>query len=1187
MYTAIPFAQSAFGRLAGVAFDTSEAVMPGVSVTLVSPATGTSLTTVTTDSGTFLFPQVPPGTYTATLTLAGFKTATFPGIEIHAGVERALTARLEVGALAETVTVSRGGPPVQTTSSQVADTIEQRQIVDLPLDGRNTLELVRLQAGVPGIVGRAPTAINGGRPTWTQVTQDGINVQDNFIRTNALDFAPTHPTPASVGEVAITTAVPNADTVGGASMVRLITPSGTNVFRGNTFGFSRTDRRLNRTALDEASGLDKPDFRRRQLGGWVSGPIKRNRLFFFTDFEGYRLDTQQSQLNVIPLHDDLLQGTYRYLGADGLMRAANLMQLSGLSLDPVVQRDILTGVPRAAAVNTYDVGDSTASRPLNTAGYRFLQQNITERNQGDVRLDFALTPGHRFEAIYAHLTDTDDRPDTDVVHQRPAVAVSSTARRYVGAWQIRGAHMTNEVRGGGNLVPSAFTNSDPVQDVSFLVPLITNRRPSFQPQGRDTRTFQYSDTGSWFRGAHDVQFGGQFQQARVHVYDYAGVVPSVAFGFSPSAPATVQLDASSFPGGIGAADLASANSWLAFLSGRVSAVARTFQASGASPGFTAGTPFTADYTLGTTSAFVQDNWRWTGNLTVQAGLRWEYYTPLREDHGLALMPQLRGRSVRDTLLDPSGTVALVAGPFYDKDLNNFGPHLGVAWDPFKSGRTAVRAGYSLTFVNEDTISVGINAATANPGLDTRAVLNNLYTPLAAGVPLPPTPAFAATRSYADQLAISPASVAFAIDPHIRQPQVHQVSAGLSRELPWSIGADVRYVGSFGRGLWRGIDLNQLRLDTAFLDDFRRARANGFLARQASGAFNPAFDPQVPGSVPLTMLSTFGTDLLANAAARTLVETGQAAALADFFMTSAGPALGEQARRAFLPNPGIYAADLIENGGFSDYHALQVEVRRRLRDGFFGQVNYTLAHTRSNSEGLSQSRFEPFLDNARPELNEGRSNFEVTHIINANGIAELPFGPGKRWFTGGGRWREWLIAGWQASGVLHWQSGAPISILAGRGTFNRVGRSSAQTAQTALDVDALKRLLGVHVLDGALYWIDPRVIDPRTGRGVGADTLTNAPGFDGQVFFNPMAGEVGTLPIRAFDGPSQWVVDGSMSKRVRLRGKLAMQLRLDVYNLFNTVNLLVGDYDINSTSFGRITHVNTPARRADVSVNFGF
>ena len=1178
-------AQGAAGSLNGTVFDKTGGAIPGVTVELNDEQKGQTETTVTTETGAFLFPQVQPGRYTVTLTLAGFKTAVFTDVEVNVGVERSLTARLEVGEIAERVTVAAGSALVQTTTPEVTQTVVQRQIVDLPLEERNPLGLIRLQAGVPGILNRTNTAINGGRPTWTGLTQDGVNIQDNFIRTNALDFSPNRPTSETVGEFTITTALPGADAAGGATQVRLVTPSGTNQFRGDVFGFNRSSRRAANSFFNERSGLPTPTLDRNQAGGALGGPVVHNRLFFYGYYEGYRLRTQATQNNVIPANDDLLQGVFRYVGGDGQIRSANVVQLSGLAVDPVVRRDILAQVPAASNVNNFDVGNSSGGRRLNTAGYRFLQDNQTDRNQWGVRFDYEVAPGHRFELDYAWFHETDDRPDLDGVNLRPTVFTDSTVHRYVGAWRWSRTNLTNEVRGGGNLAPVVFDNRGTFGNVIYSVPLVTTRVASFQPQGRSTRTFQYSDTGSWLHNHHELGFGGSLQQIRVNSYYDAGI-PSVAFGFSAAAPPGVQLTAAQLPGGISAADLASANALLSLLSGTISTVGQTFEVRDKSSGFVAGIPNNVNYSLNNASLFLQDNWRWKPNVSVRAGLKWEYYSPLREADNLALLPVLNGRPVRDVLLDPNGSVTFVDGGFYKRDLHNFGPAVGVAWDPFKDGRTSVRGGYSLTFVNEEAISAASNAAGGNAGLEATAALTNLYTTVAAGVPAVPTPVFTPVRTYADQLALSPASVAFAIDPNITQPRVHQVSAGVSRELPGSFAAEARYVGTFGRGLWRGIDLNQINPRGSFQDDFLRARNNGFLALQSTGVFNPAFNPGLPGSQPLTVIPTFGGGFLTNATVRSLIQTGQVAGLADLYTTSAGPVVGALARRAFFPNPAIYAADLVYNGGFSNYNALQLELRRQMRGGIFGQINYTLANTRSNSSGTQESRFEPFLDNARPQLDEGRSEYHVTHVVNANMIAELPFGQGKRWLNRGGAW-DAALGGWQVAAVVHWQSGAPISILAGLGTFNRIARSGNQTARTSLSPDALKKLLGVFEANGNLYWIDPKVLDPSTGRAVGPDNLANTPGFDGQVFFNPAAGEVGNMQILSIDGPSQFVTDLSISKRVPLRRRLGLQFRADIFNLFNTVNFFVGDDDINSPTFGQIKDTTTEPRVAQLSVKLQF
>ena len=270
-----------------------------------------------------------------------------------------------------------------------------------------------------------------------------------------------------------------------------------------------------------------------------------------------------------------------------------------------------------------------------------------------------------------------------------------------------------------------------------------------------------------------------------------------------------------------------------------------------------------------------------------------------------------------------------------------------------------------------------------------------------------------------------------------------------------------------------IDLNQMNPRGAFQDDFLRARNNGFLALQATGVFDPAYNPALPGSQPLTVIPTLGGGFLTNATVRNLIQTGQVAALADLYETSAGPAVGAQARRMFLRNPGIYVADLIENGGFSNYNALQLELRRQLQAGVLGQINYTLAKTRTNSLGTTQERFEPFLDNARPQLDEGRSEFHVSHVDERQCSRRPSIWPWRAMAESRRRPGTRSSADGRPAPIVHWQSGSPISILAKRGTFNRTARSYHQTARTSLSAHELKKLLGVRDVNGIVYWIDPK------------------------------------------------------------------------------------------------------------------
>ena len=199
--------------------DGSGAVLPGATITLTNENTNQVQTTVSSENGTYVFAQVPVGSYRVEIALPGFKTTAFSKVTIVVGQEYSLTARLELGGVAESVDVTVGASLVTTTSPEVSSTVLQKQVLDIPLANRDVTNLIRMQPGVQAMTNRANTGINGGRPTWTTVTLDGINIQDNFIRTNSLDFLPNRPTSDNVAEFTITSSVSGADTAGGATSV--------------------------------------------------------------------------------------------------------------------------------------------------------------------------------------------------------------------------------------------------------------------------------------------------------------------------------------------------------------------------------------------------------------------------------------------------------------------------------------------------------------------------------------------------------------------------------------------------------------------------------------------------------------------------------------------------------------------------------------------------------------------------------------------------------------------------------------------------------------------------------------------------------------------------------------------------------------------------------------------------------
>jgi hypothetical protein len=536
----------------------------------------------------------------------------------------------------------------------------------------------------------------------------------------------------------------------------------------------------------------------------------------------------------------------------------------------------------------------------------------------------------------------------------------------------------------------------------------------------------------------------------------------------------------------------------------------------------------------------------------------------------------------------------VKGGFYGRDLNNFGPSVSIAWDPFKNGKTSIRAGYTMAFVNEETLTVANNAVVNNAGLSSGVTLQNLFTTVNAGVPVVSSPAFKVPRTYADQLAISQTNATFTADRNLKQPYVHQISVSIERDLGWNMAVEGRYVSTMGRDVWRGLDYNQTNaaVNQPFFDDFMRARSNGFLALAATGTFNPAFNAAITGSQQLNVLTSaaLGGGSLTNANVRSFLQTGQVGSLADFYTSGqAGAAVATTARAFFLTsgNPGIYVADLILNGGSTDYHSFQGEIRRRFSNGIFGQMNYTFSKVLTNSAGTAQSRLEPYIDNNRPNLERIRAEFDVTHVLNASVIYELPFGNGKK-FLAGGPALDRIVGGWQVNTIVHAQSGTPISILSGRGTFNRGGRSGGNPINSTLTSSQIKDLFGiVKMPDGRVFYIDPKVTDTATGRAVGADSLNNAPAFSGQVFFHPVAGTIGSQQRLQFDGPSQTRWDFSVIKRTRITEGTNVEFRADFFNFLNHPLFFVGDYNVDSQNFGRITGLNYAARVTQLALKLNF
>jgi hypothetical protein len=220
---------------------------------------------------------------------------------------------------------------------------------------------------------------------------------------------------------------------------------------------------------------------------------------------------------------------------------------------------------------------------------------------------------------------------------------------------------------------------------------------------------------------------------------------------------------------------------------------------------------------------------------------------------------------------------------------------------------------------------------------------------------------------------------------------------------------------------------------------------------------------------------------------------------------------------------------------------------------------------SDAAGDAQARFEPFLDIENPQIERSRTPFDLTHSFKMNGIWELPFGRGRK-FDLPNALTEAVLGGWGVSGLMTWNSGAPFSVLSGRGTLNRGGRSGQSGANTNLNKAQLDDVLTFRQTGAGPYFANASAIGA-DGRAVAAD---GAAPFAGQLFFNPGAGELGQLQRRMFSGPMFWNTDFQVFKTFAFVERYTLDLRADFFNLTNTPSFFIGDQNINSNTFGRIT-----------------
>jgi hypothetical protein len=975
-------AQVTGATLSGTISDASGAVVAGAQVSAKNNATGTSRDVTVDSSGFYALPNLTPGDYEVRISAKGFSTAVQSNLSLAVGQQQQLNFSLKVGETATTVQVTETAPQIELSSSTLTGQVEAETVRELPLNGRDWTQLATLQPGVKRIETQMSTdtsargnrgfglelTVSGQRSTFNNYRIDGISVVDYAVA------APGNVIGATLGvdsiqQFSVLTGGFSAEygrATGG--VINAISKSGTNVFHGDAYEFLRNDSLDANSYFLRAGNQPTPEFRRNQFGASAGGPIRKDKTFIFGDYEGLRqYKGVAASVQTVP-SSDAKKGTFTY---SGTTPPAGCTAISSTQCTVTVN-------PYAKALmdaNLYpdpDPGTVGTGLGANTGTFAKPANQIVPENFYTVKVDHKI--GNNDSLFGTYLYDDTNFTQPDALLND--LTQSHTRRQTIAIEENHtfGASFVNTARIGYNrdrvinqATPTAVNpnasktelGTNPGQTAPRLSPGDVSDMFGGTNSGsyyyHTWNSYQYNDDAFWTHGTHTVKFGAgvermlynfeAFQNAggRWKFDSFMNLMEGVATSFEAGLPQAV-------------------------------------------------TPREFRQTL--FGAYVQDDWRFRPNLTLNIGLRYEMTTVLKDAQGkITSLLNIDEPDANDTknsilrcqqqfdaakaygVVAQAGTTCDSVGPYYSNPtLRNFEPRVGFAWDPFRNGKTSVRGGFGIYDVQPLPGYFILQQNQSAPFMifkSTHAVAGGFSA--GNGVNLLTNPS----------ATISPLA-ASTIEPNPHRSYVMQWNLNMQRQITSDISLTVGYLGSHGVHLMmRGDDGNMTR--PSFVPGAGYLFPCGY----------PTQKPGLPAPTSCTVGFTGGT---AAAGGGTSAQMNQALGVIRYIYWNTD----------------------------SNYHALNVNVDKRFAHGFQFQVAYTWAKSQDDdSQTIAGDTFGnginspiPFL----PRLYYGPSDFDVKHTISINGLYDVP--TPKSW----NGIAKTALGGWELGSILSINSGTPSTVI---------------------------------------------------------------------------------------------------------------------------------------------------------------
>jgi Carboxypeptidase regulatory-like domain len=1092
LFTATAFGQSDTGKISGLVKDQNGAIVPGANVTVTNTRTGEERSLKANEDGFFSIAALKASSYRVIAEMTGL-SAKIDSVTLNVGQELTVNLAMTPAGLTEQVNIVSGEETLTDSgSASMGANVNAREVAGLPINSRQLSQLYL----------QAPGSVNSGSGTFGDIRFSGRATEQNIVRydgiegTAIIDANPGNlngeiPTPfrlqsslENVQEFRVdSNNYPAEQGTGTGGQINVVTKSGGNAFHGSGFEYFRND------ALDAANFFDniigqKSKLRMNQFGGSIGGPVKKDKAFFFFSYEGYRLRGGLNAIEAVP-------GSASRICAAPLGTGSVNCNAATAALIPAF---------RAPSAITLRVGPDFFDT------VQLQAKNIVNESSAAFRFDYHFNQKH--SAYFRFFRDQafNDQPDgvtgrRILIHQVPqngVVAFQSALRTnlfnefklgYNGAYSringlaptVNGVDLSSlSLNISGSVAGFALPGQGSNAGVAVPGGLIrANSAQNGRGQPYTPYTLSFIDNLNWTKGTHGIKVGGEYRMIRIGTDRQGGTTYTWA---NINNFLTNTLQSTQFLGDLSAP----------------------------SPFFNNSTGW-AQGQQSYYIAYAQDEWKIRPGLTMNYGLRFEFYTPLREAANRQILFDINTGVLRDPTGDPEHANA------------SFGPRVSLTWSPnvngkgwFSGGRTVLRGGfgiYSGPGQAEDLI---------------QPIESNRISSTVSGGTYPQD--------------IAAIAAAFTTNPNNRQYQprayandysipekIYQYSFSVQQELPYKMIFTGAFVGSQGRNL------------------FLRSVANRILPGQTT---------IIDGT---TLPTGFGVVNRTNAAGQVIAVN----TIREFSIVSGSSS---------VQNP--YAeVDYKTSGGHDDYRALQLSLGRRFSTGLTLNSQYSFSRSFGDTSGSNEARTA--ANNARAtnefDYDIGYNNFDVRHTFNLSALYDLPFGKGKKYDLG--KTGNAILSNWEVGTIINARSGLPLEIgivrpdvvmqcASSAGCVVPTGAGGATTtfvngfvAQLPGTINAANPLPPgfIAVVNTPSGGASRNVRRPDLIAGVNpylsADRLILNPA----AFTTPAPGTFGNVPRNFLRGPDFRQFDLVFNKKFRFSETTNLEFRTEVFNVFNHTN----------------------------------